>query len=103
MSIPPSLAPSPYRGGESDVEGASPSRAQPPLYAQFNAQGALDVPVTLLTIAKRFEKLEKWTVSHVRALEERMDDVERWLGRKLGPLIASSDEKAPSPHTRPAE
>ena len=79
MSIPPSLAPSPYRGGESDVEGASPSRAQPPLYAQFNAQGALDVPVTLLTIAKRFEKLEKWTVSHVRALEERMDDVERWL------------------------
>ncbi|KAI0719813.1 hypothetical protein C8T65DRAFT_635248 [Cerioporus squamosus] len=79
ISIPPSLAPSPYRGGESDVEGASPSRAQHPLYAQFNAQGALDVPVTLLTIAKRFEKLEKWTVSHVRALEERMDDVERWL------------------------
>ncbi|RPD61764.1 hypothetical protein L226DRAFT_506723 [Lentinus tigrinus ALCF2SS1-7] len=78
-SIPPSLAPSPYRGGESDVEGASPSRAAPPLYAQFNAQGALDVPVTLLTIARRFEKLEKWTVSHVRALEERMDDVERWL------------------------
>ncbi|RDX52512.1 hypothetical protein OH76DRAFT_1400302 [Lentinus brumalis] len=79
ISIPPSLAPSPYRGGESDAEGASPSRAPPPLYAQFNTQGALDVPVTLLTIAKRFEKLEKWTVSHVRALEERMDDVERWL------------------------
>ncbi|KAK7468243.1 hypothetical protein VKT23_002752 [Stygiomarasmius scandens] len=31
------------------------------------------------TIAKRFEKLEKWTVGHVRALEERMGDVERWL------------------------
>ena len=30
-------------------------------------------------IAKRFEKLEKWTVGHVRALEDRMNDVERWL------------------------
>ena len=28
-------------------------------------------------IAKRFEKLEKWTVGHVRALEDRMNDVER--------------------------
>ncbi|KAJ8085908.1 hypothetical protein PM082_004727 [Marasmius tenuissimus] len=32
---------------------------------------------TLLTIAKRFEKLENWTVGHVRALEERTSDVER--------------------------
>ena len=30
-------------------------------------------------IAKRFEKVEKWTVGHVRALEDRMNDVERWL------------------------
>ncbi|KAI0752653.1 hypothetical protein C8Q80DRAFT_1267172 [Daedaleopsis nitida] len=83
VSIPPSLAPSPLRGGDSEMElGTSPSRAAPPMYAQFNAQGALDVPGTLLTIAKRFEKLEKWTVSHVRALEERMDDVERWLVEK---------------------
>lgn len=81
-SIPPSLAPSPLRGADSEQEGMSPSRAQPPLYAQFNAQGALDVPGTLLTITRRFEKLEKWTVSHVRALEERMDDVERWLVEK---------------------
>jgi hypothetical protein len=49
----------------------------PPLYAQFTPAGALDVPLTLLTIARRFEKLEKWTVGHVRALEERMKDVER--------------------------
>ncbi|KAH9928013.1 uncharacterized protein BXZ73DRAFT_48535 [Epithele typhae] len=83
MSNPPSLAASPMRFPESDTEGGvSPSRAPPPLYAQFNPQGALDVPSTLLTIAKRFEKLEKWTVSHVRALEERMDDVERWLVEK---------------------
>ncbi|KAI8989188.1 hypothetical protein BD414DRAFT_415626 [Trametes punicea] len=81
-STPPSLAASPLRGAGSEHEGTSPSRAPPPIYAQFNAQGALDVPGTLLTIAKRFEKLEKWTVSHVRALEERMDDVERWLVEK---------------------
>lgn len=34
---------------------------------------------TLLNIARRFEKLERWTVGHVRALEERMGDVEQWL------------------------
>ncbi|ELU38319.1 hypothetical protein AG1IA_07644 [Rhizoctonia solani AG-1 IA] len=49
----------------------------PPLYAQFTPAGALDVALTLLTVARRFEKLEKWTVGHVRALEERMKDVER--------------------------
>ncbi|KAI0922808.1 hypothetical protein AcW1_002629 [Taiwanofungus camphoratus] len=79
-SIPPSLAASPLRSN--DARSSSPSRAQPPLYAQFNAQGTLDIPGTLLTIVKRFEKLEKWTVGHVRALEERMDDVERWLVEK---------------------
>ena len=30
-------------------------------------------------IAKRFEKLEKWTVGHVRAFDDRTNDVERWL------------------------
>ncbi|KAE9400797.1 hypothetical protein BT96DRAFT_919254 [Gymnopus androsaceus JB14] len=74
----PNLTPSPNRSTTS--VGASPGRAdQPPLYAQFNPQGGLDVHLTLITIAKRFEKLEKWTVGHVRALEERMGDVERWL------------------------
>jgi hypothetical protein len=34
---------------------------------------------TLLTIARRFEKLERWAVGHVRALEDRMSDVEKWL------------------------
>ncbi|KAF5372490.1 hypothetical protein D9758_005175 [Tetrapyrgos nigripes] len=57
----------------------SPSKEAPPLYATFSSAGVLDIPVTLITIAKRFEKLEKWTVGHVRALEERMGDVERWL------------------------
>ncbi|KIY53844.1 hypothetical protein FISHEDRAFT_32454, partial [Fistulina hepatica ATCC 64428] len=74
----PILTPSPRRAGDTSVSG-SPSREVPPLYAQFDASGVLDMPATLLTIAKRFEKLEKWTVGHVRALEERMSDVERWL------------------------
>ena len=76
LSLPPSLAPSPLRSNDGH---ASPSREAPPLYAQFNAQGTLDIAGTLLLVAKRFEKLEKWTVGHVRALEERMSDVERWL------------------------
>lgn len=50
----------------------------PALYTQFNpATGVLDVPATLIMITARFEKLERWTVNHVRALEERMKDVER--------------------------
>lgn len=73
------LSPSPMHSVEARQEAPSPSRDAPPLYAQFNAQGTLDVPGTLLVIAKRFEKLEKWAVGHVRALEERMSDVERWL------------------------
>ncbi|RDB17196.1 hypothetical protein Hypma_001847 [Hypsizygus marmoreus] len=76
-NLPPNLTPSPMRSAEAG--SSSPSREAPPLYAQFNAQGTLDIPATLITIAKRFEKLEKWTVGHVRALEERMSDVERWL------------------------
>lgn len=63
----------------SPKQSVDSSRDAPPLYAQFNAQNSLDVSATLLTIARRFEKLERWTVSHVRALEERMGDVERWL------------------------
>ncbi|KZT08095.1 uncharacterized protein LAESUDRAFT_610363, partial [Laetiporus sulphureus 93-53] len=77
---PPSLSTSPLRSME--VRNSSPTRTPAPMYAQFNAQGTLDVPGTLLTIVQRFEKLEKWTVGHVRALEERMDDVERWLVEK---------------------
>lgn len=73
-SNPPSLAASPLRGPD--------NKESTPLYAQFSSDGVLEVPSTLLTIARRFEKLEKWTVSHVRALEERMDDVERWLVEK---------------------
>ncbi|KII91568.1 hypothetical protein PLICRDRAFT_105554 [Plicaturopsis crispa FD-325 SS-3] len=90
-AAPPILTPSPMRPTEGDA--SSPSREPLPLYAQFNAQGTLDVPGTLLTIAKRFEKLEKWTVGHVRALEERMSDVERWLVDK-----EQEKEKAESIH-----
>lgn len=65
------------RGG-SPVFGNSPGEREPtPLYAVFNDSGTLDIPATLITITRRFEKLEKWTVSHVRALEDRMKDVEK--------------------------
>ncbi|KAG8892898.1 hypothetical protein FRB99_002360 [Tulasnella sp. 403] len=91
---------SPRVGGHPMINGFSPSTPTPPqrthgppggspvlapasgestpLYALFNQEGTLDVPATLITIARRFEKLEKWTVSHVRALEERMKDVEKY-------------------------
>ncbi|KAF5391409.1 hypothetical protein D9757_001909 [Collybiopsis confluens] len=100
----PNLTPSPNR---STASNASPGRAdQPPLYAQFNAQGGLDVHLTLITIAKRFEKLEKWTVGHVRALEDRMGDVERWLVDKEqreqqpehGPRIPANVNKEEARH-----
>lgn len=74
---PVNLSPISLQRGTSP--GGSPAREQPPLYASFTPSGTLDVPGTLLLIAKRFEKLERWAVSHVRALEERMGDVERWL------------------------
>ena len=73
-SNPPSLAPSPQHSMD--------NKASAPLYVQLSSDGELDVPSTLLAIARRFEKLEIWTVSHVRALEERMGDVERWLVEK---------------------
>ncbi|KAF9233824.1 hypothetical protein BU15DRAFT_90208 [Melanogaster broomeanus] len=78
--IPINLSPISLQRGTSP--GGSPAREQPPLYASFTPSGTLDVPGTLLVIAKRFEKLERWTVSHVRALEDRMGDVERWLVTK---------------------
>jgi hypothetical protein len=71
------LSPASVQRGTSP--GGTPSREAPPIYASFTPSGTLDVPGTLLLIAKRFEKLERWSVSHVRALEERMGDVERWL------------------------
>lgn len=56
----------------------STSTTAPSLYVQYNpASGTVDLAGTLLTVAARFEKLEKWTVNHVRALEERMKDVEK--------------------------
>ena len=62
-----------------DTLSSSPSHEASLLYAQFISQGMPDVPGTLLVIAKRFEKLGKSTVGHVRALEDRMNDVEGWL------------------------
>ncbi|KZV91353.1 hypothetical protein EXIGLDRAFT_769996 [Exidia glandulosa HHB12029] len=75
--------------------GASPNRDAPPLYAQFRQDGALDVTSTLVTIARRFEKLERWTVGHVRALEERMNDVEKYLVDKE----KEKDKETGSRHT----
>ena len=91
-SLPPSLAPSPLRDSRNASPSRSPSREPPPLYTQFTDQGSLDVPGTLLIVARRFEKLEKWTVGHVRALEERMSDVERWLVEKENEKGGDGDE-----------
>ncbi|KAH9997035.1 hypothetical protein BJV77DRAFT_985212, partial [Russula vinacea] len=76
------LAPSPLRTPDSrnPSPSRSPSREPPPLYTQFTDQGSLDVPGTLLVIARRFEKLEKWT------------DVERWLVEKEGEKGADGGE-----------
>ena len=79
-NMPPNLSPSPMR--TIDSLSSSPSREAPPVYAQFNPQGTLDISGTLLAVATRFEKLEKWTIGHVRALEDRMNNVERWLADK---------------------
>jgi hypothetical protein len=62
---------------------------------QFTDQGSLDVPGTLLVIARRFEKLEKRTVGHVCALEDRMGDVERWLVEKENEKGGDGDERTP--------
>ncbi|KAF7352698.1 hypothetical protein MVEN_01235700 [Mycena venus] len=96
-NMPPNLTPSPMRP---DTISSSPREREkevPPLYAHFDeTTGTLDVHVTLLTIAKRFEKLEKWTVGHVRALEERMGDVERWLVDKENEKEAQQSQPEPS-------
>jgi len=58
---------------------SSTSNEPPPIYAVFTPSGSLDLPGTLITVTRRFEKLEKWAVGHVRALEERMKDVEKYV------------------------
>ena len=67
------------RASSPNSAAASTSKDSPPLYAKFDPTGRLDIPETLLAIARRFEKLERWTVGHVRALEDRVGDVEKWL------------------------
>ncbi|KAH8112773.1 hypothetical protein DFH11DRAFT_1511353 [Phellopilus nigrolimitatus] len=99
LAQPSLMTPSPKRSVDS-------SRDAPPLYAEFNNQGTLDVPGTLLTIARRFEKLERWSVSHVRALEDRMGDVERWLVEKEKKELAlppSSNSEKSSFHSDDAD
>jgi hypothetical protein len=68
------------------------SKDSPPLYAKFDSTGRLDIPETLLAIARRFEKLERWTVGHVRALEDRVGDVEKWLVDKEEARQKSEEE-----------
>ncbi|KAJ7368406.1 hypothetical protein DFH08DRAFT_762236 [Mycena albidolilacea] len=98
-NMPPNLTPSPMRPDTTSSSPREREKEVPPLYAHFDeATGTLDVHVTLLTIAKRFEKLEKWTVGHVRALEERMGDVERWLVDK-----ENEKESQPEPSSQKKE
>jgi len=71
---------------------ANTSKDSPPLYAKFDSTGRLDIPETLLAIARRFEKLERWAVGHVRALEDRVGDVEKWLVDKEEARQKSEEE-----------
>ncbi|KAL1752673.1 hypothetical protein FB107DRAFT_292962 [Schizophyllum commune] len=65
-----------------------------PSTVKFSPAGALDVPATVLEVARRLEKLENWTVKHVHALEERMGSVERRLVRdKFAELKESEQTK----------
>jgi hypothetical protein len=57
----------------------SPSGDPSPIHAKVYPQGTLHVPSTLLAIVHRFEKLQKWTIGRFRALEDKMNHVERWL------------------------
>jgi hypothetical protein len=52
----PNLTPSPNRNNRisNNAAGGSPGIEQPPIYAQFNGQGGLDVHLTLISIAKRY-------------------------------------------------
>jgi len=71
---------------------ANASKDSPPLYAKFDSTGRLDIPETLLAIARRFEKLERWAVGHVRALEDRVGDIEKWLVDKEEARQKSEEE-----------
>jgi hypothetical protein len=71
---------------------ANASKDSPPLYAKFDSTGRLDIPETLLAIARRFEKLERWAVGHVRALEDRVGDIEKWLVDKEDARQKSEEE-----------
>ncbi|KIM25030.1 hypothetical protein M408DRAFT_331494 [Serendipita vermifera MAFF 305830] len=91
--------PGSFRPGASPAFGMSPASKSgkegegPPVYAKFTYNGTLDVAETLLTIARRFEKLERWTVGHVRALEDRVGDVEKWLVDKEDARQASDEAR----------
>ncbi|EDQ98269.1 uncharacterized protein LACBIDRAFT_306254 [Laccaria bicolor S238N-H82] len=59
-----------------DTLSSSPSRECPP--CMHNSQNTRRTRYTP-NDGQTFEKLKKWTVGHVRALEDRVDDVKRWL------------------------
>ncbi|KAL4072241.1 hypothetical protein J3A83DRAFT_4093118, partial [Scleroderma citrinum] len=99
----PSVNLSPISLQRGPSPGGSPAREQPPIYATFTPSGTLDVPGTLLVIAKRFEKLERWSVSHVRALEERMGDVERWLVERENERGKEDDQDKQDAHPPESE
>ncbi|EDQ99439.1 uncharacterized protein LACBIDRAFT_335010 [Laccaria bicolor S238N-H82] len=89
-NMPPNLTPSPMR--TTDTLSSSPSHEAPPLYTQFTSQGTLDVPGTLLMIAKRFEKLEKWTEADKEKEKEKDKESESESLRHPGSTDNVKDE-----------
>ncbi|KAL1749328.1 hypothetical protein HDZ31DRAFT_59614 [Schizophyllum fasciatum] len=79
-------SPDSSRGKPTNLSGNKPTDAAPgrsvlPNTVKFSPAGVLDVPATVLEVARRLEKLEVWTVKHVHALEGRIGSVERRLVR----------------------
>ncbi|KAF8752028.1 hypothetical protein RHS01_07878 [Rhizoctonia solani] len=69
----------------------------PPLYAQFTPAGALDVALTLLTVARRFEKLEngQWVMDRYLVDKEAKSDA---VGKEIAALKTGiQDIRPPTP------
>jgi hypothetical protein len=74
------------------------SRGPPPICAQFNPRDSRR-SITMLAIACRFKKLEKWTIGHVQTMEDRMNEVEQRLVKKDS---ESQRRRTEGLHSRPS-
>ncbi|CDZ96797.1 hypothetical protein [Phaffia rhodozyma] len=69
-----------------------PSTTSAYLVPDSSNPSTLDIPGTLALLAKRFEKLETWSVGHVKALEDRVGRFDHRLGALEGKVGREADE-----------